>query len=276
MADISNTTILLNDGNKLPQIGLGCYKVPDNVTYQTVRWAIDFGYRHIDTATLYENEAQIGKAVRECGIAREQISVVSKLWPSAFTDPEKGIEYSLKQLDIDYIDVYLLHWPGLDESARYRAWEALLEYQQKGFIKSVGVSNFLIPHLEGLLCQFDTVPVINQIEIHPWSQKKELCSFCREKGIAVDAWGPIFRGHISEVTLLTDMAKKYGKSPVQLTIRWHLQHGNILVPKSAHQERILQNSQVFDFEISEFDMKKIDELECGKHFSQDPNVFPVV
>lgn len=271
---VSDTILDLNDGNKLPQLGFGCYKVPGNITYQTIQWAIDAGYRHIDTATFYENEAQVGRGVREAKIDREQIFVVSKMWPIEYQHPEKGIEYSLKQLNLDYLDAYLLHWPGLNESLRYKAWEAMIKYQEKGWIKSIGVSNFLIHHLEGLIDQFGVIPSINQIELHPWSQKTELCHYCRQKGITINAWGPIFRGHISEVPLLTDMAKKYGKSPVQLTIRWHLQHGVALVPKSSRQERIIQNSQVFDFELSELDMKRIDDLECGKHFGQDPDCFP--
>lgn len=274
MADVSDALVCLKDGNCVPLIGLGCYKVPPEVTYQTVSWAIDSGYRHIDTAALYNNEHEVGKAVRDSDEKREKITVASKLWPSSFAEAEKGIELSLKKLNIDYIDVYMLHWPGLDEGLRFKAWEAMLRYKEKGYIKSIGVSNFYRKHLESIQKEFGDFPMLNQVELHPWSQKRELSCFCKQNEIALNAWGPIFRGHISEVPLLEELSVKYEKTPVQVTIRWHLQHNNILVPKSSNKERIHQNAQVFDFKLDEADMKKIDDLECGRQFARDPDTYP--
>ncbi|MDY3251054.1 MAG: aldo/keto reductase [Candidatus Choladocola sp.] len=263
--------ILLNNGMSIPQLGFGCFQLSNDEIDQVIQWAVESGYRYFDAATRYENEKGVGNGLRHCGVEREQLFVVSKIWPSCFDEPEKAIEYSLKELDIDYIDSYYLHWPSSSEDRRYRAWEKMLDYMDRGLLKSVGVSNFTQDQLDRLIEKFGVIPVVNQIELHPWYPQKELSSYCRAKGIAVTAWGPIFRGHIGEVPLMEELGEKYEKSPVQITLRWHLQRGNIVIPKSSKQERIQSNAQLYDFSLTEEDMKRIDALECGKHFGSDPN-----
>lgn len=264
-------TVLLNDGSRIPQLGFGCFQVEDGEMDNVVRWAADAGYRYFDTATRYENEKSVGRALRKCGVARDKLYVVSKMWPSCYDDPVRAIEYSLSELDVGYLDAYYLHWPSSSEDRRYRAWETLLDYREKGKIRSVGVSNFTAEQLQKLIDQFGVVPVVNQFELHPWYPQRALSGYCRSHGIAVTAWGPIFRGHINEVPLAAELGEKYRKSPVQIILRWHLQHDNIIIPKSAKQARIADNARLYDFEISEEDMKRIDALECGRHFGSDPN-----
>ncbi len=266
-------TITLNNAIEMPGFGLGCFKALGDEIYQAVRWAVDAGYRMVDTATFYDNEKDVGRGVRESGVSREELFVVSKMWPTSYSNPQKGIEFSLKEMDTEYIDLYLLHWPGTDEKARYKAWEALLEYREKGRIRAAGVSNFTVAHLEGLIREFGEAPAVNQVELHPWNQQRDLSVYCREQGMAVTAWGPIFRGHFSEVPLMDELGKKYGKSPVQVTLRWHLQKENVVIPKSSNQGRIAANSQLFDFVLSDEDMAQIDALESGRHFGFDPNTF---
>ena len=263
----------LNNQVVMPSLGLGCYKAHGDEIYQAVRWAIEAGYRMVDTASRYENEEAVGRGVRESGVPREDLFVVSKLWPTRFDKPAAGIDFSLRELNTDYMDLYLLHWPGTDDAARFRAWEALLGAVEQQKIRAIGVSNFQIPHLESLIKEFGVVPAVNQIELHPWYPQRELVQYCREHDIAVTAWGPIFRGHIAEVPLMDELASKYGKSPVQVTLRWHVQHGNIIIPKSSNKARIISNSELFDFELSDEDMRAIDALECGKHFGDDPYTF---
>lgn len=266
-------TISLNNGVEIPAVGLGCYKSIGSSAVDAIRWATEFGYRHFDTATRYLNEKDVGEGIRACGVPRDKLFLVSKMWPTSFQSPEKAIENSLKELKTDYMDGYLLHWPGTDETARLKAWEAVLKAMGKGLIRAAGVSNFQISHMEGLIAAFGVVPAINQIELHPWYQQTTLTDYCHLKQIAITAWSPIFRNQISEEPLLEKLSEKYGKTPAQITLRWHLQHGNIIIPKSANQQRILENSQLFDFELSEEDMTKIDALESGKHTGADPNTY---
>lgn len=266
-------TIILNNGVKMPQFGLGCYKSTGNTGYNAVRWALEAGYSMVDTAVRYENEAEIGRAVRDCATAREDIFIVSKLWPTQFHEPVRGIDYSLHELNTDYLDLYLLHWPGTNETARLRAWEALLDAQAKNKIRAVGVSNFTIAQIRQLIDQFRIEPAVNQVELHPWYPQDELRAFCSEHQIALEAWGPIFRGHIDEVPLMKKIGQKYGKSPVQVTIRWHIQKGNIVIPKSSNQERIKENSDIFDFSLTPTDMQEIGALASGRHFGIDAETY---
>ncbi len=266
-------TIKLNSGIEMPGFGLGCFKALGDEIYNAVRWAVDAGYRMVDTATFYDNEKDVGRGVRECGVSREEVFVVSKMWPTSYDNPQKGLELSLKELDTEYMDLYLLHWPGTNETLRYKAWETLLEYREKGRIRAAGVSNFTVEHLEGLIREFGDALAVNQVELHPWNPQRELSAYCREQGIAVTAWGPISRGHIAEVPLMDELGKKYGKSPVQITLRWHLQKENVIIPKSSNKGRIQANSQIFDFSLNDEDMARIDSLESGRHFGFDPNTF---
>lgn len=264
-------TILLNDGSQIPQLGFGCFKVAGDAAEQVTRWAAEAGYRYFDVATRYENERSVGRGLRASGVAREDMYVVSKIWPSCYADPVAALEYSLRELDLGYIDSYYLHWPSSSEYRRLKAWETLLSYREKGLLHSVGVSNFTQPQLEGLIAACGVVPVVNQIELHPWYQQNALCKWCRENGIAITAWGPIFRGNIHEAPIMAEIGEKYGKSPVQVTLRWHLQRGNVVIPKSSSQIRIAENTQLYDFVLSDADMTLINTLENGRHFGSDPN-----
>ena len=266
-------TITLNNGTKMPRFGLGCYKAKGTESYNAVRWALEAGYPMIDTAVRYENETEIGLAVRDSGKNRADIFIVSKLWPTQFNNPERGIDYSLHKLNMDYMDLYLLHWPGTNETARLRAWEALLNAQEKKKIRAAGVSNFSIAQIQQLIEQFGIAPAVNQVELHPWYPQEEMRTFCAHHNIALEAWGPIFRGHIDEVPLMADLGKQHGKSPVQTTIRWHIQKGNIVIPKSVNQTRIQQNCNIFDFALSPDDMQKINTLACGRHFGIDAETY---
>ena len=270
---LASNFLSLNDGHKIPQVGLGCCKTGGEELIQTIHWATQYGYRHIDTATHYYNESDVGKGVRTCGVPRDELFVVSKMWPSDFRSPVHAIEYSLQQLDVNYLDAYLLHWPGSDRSLRHKAWEAILEYREKGLIRSVGVSNFLPEQLDDLITAFGTTPVVNQVELHPWYPQWELCDYCHNHAIRITSWGPVFRGRISEVTLMEELGRKYDRSPVQVTLRWHIQRGLIAIPKSSNESRIAENINVFDFEITDEDMGAINALETGWHFGNDPKTY---
>lgn len=266
-----DNTILLNDGSLIPQLGFGTFGIVGDMAETVVKQALRAGFRHFDTATRYENEASIGRGLKHSGLFRQELYIVSKIWPSSYDAPEKAIEYSLRQLDMDYIDSYYLHWPTSDESRRNRAWQALLRYREKGLLGSVGVSNFTQEQLERLIDTFGVVPVVNQIELHPWYPQRQLSAWCRKNSIAPTAWGPAFRGHIGEVSLMGELGERYRKSPVQIVLRWHLQHGNIIIPKTSSPERMAENTQLFDFVLTLEDMARIDALECKRHFGGDPN-----
>lgn len=265
--------IRLTDGGEMPAFGLGCYLSKGDDLTRAIRYAAEVGYRHFDTAAYYENEDQVGRAVRCCGVPRDALFVVTKIWPLDFTAPQKALERALTALDLEYLDAVLLHWPGTDADARLRAWETLLEARQKGLIRHAGVSNFLPRHLGELADRFGEMPAMNQIELHPWRQQRELCAFCREQKIPVTAWGPLFHGHLAEEPLMGELGEKYGKSPAQIALRWDLQHGFCTIPKSVTPERILANTKLFDFAISPDDMARIDGLDGKGCFSFDPDTF---
>ncbi len=270
-----NTVEILKDGVKMPRFGLGVFRAqPGDEVYNAIRWALDMGYRLIDTAAMYENEADVGRAVRDSGIPREQVFITTKLWIDDFDDAAAALEASLSRLDMEYVDLYLMHWPGTDEARRLRAWEAMLNQSARGRIRACGVSNFMRDQLESIIDRSGEIPTNNQIELHPWHQQRELRRFCAEKGISVTSWGPIFRGHISEVPVMAEIGEKYGKSAAQATLRWHIQQGDInLIPKSVHKERIEQNMQIFDFELSQEDMAIIDAMDGRVSFAFDSHIF---
>ncbi|MEA5004670.1 MAG: aldo/keto reductase [Christensenella sp.] len=266
-------TVTMNNGQGIPGFGLGVFDAKGKAVYDAVRYAIDAGYRHIDTATLYGNEKEVGRAIRESGVAREEIFLTTKLWPTDFDDPQKAFDLSMRKLDCGYLDLYLLHWPGADEGRRLKAWEFVLDQVDKKNIKTAGVSNFLICHLEELKEKTGTIPANNQIEFHPWHQQRELCEYCRQQGIVVTAWGPMFHGHLNEEPLMPKIGNKYGKSAAQATLRWALQKDVVIIPKSARQERIIQNADIFDFSLSEEDMRAIDALDGKGTYSFDAMTF---
>lgn len=265
--------LTMRNGTKVPMLGLGCYKSEEQEGVEAVKSAIEVGYRHIDTANFYENEKYVGKGIRESGIAREELFVVSKIWPTSFKTPEVAIEYSVRALNIDYIDMYLLHWPSQNEYARNHAFETLLKYKEKGYFKEVGVSNFKKEHLEKLKETFGFYPVMNQIEISPWLQKKEDYQFCKENDITMTACVPFAKGNVLTEPQLIEIAEKHHKNVGQVILRWNIQRGNCVIPKSSKPHRIKDNFDIFDFELDDEDMKIIGMMENGNSYCSDSSVF---
>ncbi|WP_066683886.1 aldo/keto reductase [Christensenella intestinihominis] len=266
--------IRIAEGVEMPGFGLGLYKAKaGDEVYSAVRMALDAGYRHIDTATFYENEADVGRAVKDSGIPREELFVATKLWPTDFQKAQETFEKSLSYLNTGYIDLYMLHWPGTDETLRYRAWDVILGLREKGLIRAAGVSNFIADQLADMKRKTGEFPANNQVELHPWFQQRELRSFCRQNGISVTAWGPIFHGHLSEEPLMEEIGGHYGKSAAQATLRWHIQNEIAVIPKSVHRERIASNADVFDFELSQEDIERINALDGKQRFSWDSTKF---
>lgn len=261
----------LNDGTSMPMVGFGCYDLPKDQIDTVINDALEAGYRYFDNATRYENERLIGNALKRSGVKRESLYLVSKLWPNAFDIAERGIHYSLTELGVDYLDAYYLHWPGVDADLRLRAWEVMLTMQQKGLIKSVGVSNFKAHHLKPLVDAFGVKPVINQIQLHPWYPQADLVAHCRANDIAVSAWSPLFRGKSLTSPVLKEIGERIGKTPAQVVLLWHLSKGHVVLPKSAHPDRIKANLDIVADVLTSADLARIDALENGDHLDGDPD-----
>lgn len=252
-------TIHLNNGVFMPSLGLGVYQMPKGqATYQAVRDAFEVGYRHIDTASFYGNEKDVGKAIRESGIDRASIFVTTKIWPTDFLRTEAAFERSLRQLGMEYVDLYLIHWPA--PFGRQRAWNILEKIYKQGRAKAIGVSNYSIQHLRELLKRSEVVPAVNQIEVSPFYYRKELIDFCSSAGIQVEAYSPLTRGKKLDDGTVGRIASRYGKTPAQIMIRWSLQHEFVVIPKTQKKERMRENMDVFDFLLSEEDMSTLDGL----------------
>lgn len=259
----------LNNGVKIPQIGFGTWKMRwGHTAYKAVHWALEAGYRHIDTAHIYGNEAGVGRAIRDSGLKREEVFVTTKLFNTQHHNPQKAIDGSLAKLGVDYVDLYLMHWPVA--RVRNQTWQKMTEFLKTGKAKAIGVSNFTIRHLEELLNQTDVVPAVNQVEFHPFLYQKELLEYCEAKGVILEAYSPLTHGQELDNPLITKVAKKYKKSNAQIMIRWSLQLGNIVLPKSSHQERIKENIDVFDFEINDEDMEVIGYLNADLRTCWNP------
>lgn len=254
-----SSTIKLNNGVEMPILGLGVWQMAEGEeTENAVRWALEAGYRHIDTATLYGNERSVGKAVRESSIPREEIFIVTKLLPSDFFNPEKAFHKSLARLGLEYVDLYLIHWPiPLMPKSIWRALEKI--YEQK-LARAIGISNYEVADIEKLLSYASTPPAVNQIKFSPFDNAKDVLLYCTSKGVAVTAYSPLTRGRQLHHPTIETIARKYGKSAAQIMIRWALQHGTIVIPKSSHREHIRENAQVFDFEIASEDMLMLNEI----------------
>lgn len=239
----------------MPALGLGVYQMTDQEVEQAIKTALDIGYRHFDTAAFYKNEQAVGKVIRESGIPREEIFVTTKLWPTDYLFAEKAFERSLKNLDIDYIDLYLLHWPT---PGKNRAWKSLERMYASERVKAIGVSNYSIIQLEELQKKSEILPAVNQVEFSPFLYQKELLVYCKEKGIQLEAYSPLTRGKKLNDNIIQEIANKYKKTPAQIMIRWSLQHGNVVIPKSSNPVRIAENANVFDFDLSSEDMLRVD------------------
>lgn len=268
-------TLTLNDGHTIPQLGFGVFKVDPAETTRIVTDALEVGYRHIDTAAIYGNEAGVGDAIATSGIERSELFVTTKLWNDrqGTQSALDAFDESLEKLRLDYVDLYLIHWPAPANDRYVEAWKALGQIRESGRARSIGVSNFLVPHLERLLAETDVVPAVDQIELHPAHQQPEVTTFARENGIAIEAWGPLGQGKypLFDETVVAVAAKAHGKSPAQVVIRWHLQTGNIVFPKSNRRERMAENLDVLDFELSGSEVAAITSLERVGRVASHPN-----
>lgn len=268
------TTKTLANGVQMPIFGLGVYKMTEpEETLQAIDKALAVGYRHIDTASLYYNEEQVGEAIRNAPIKREDIFVTTKIWNSdqGYDQTLRAFEISLQKLGLDYLDLYLTHWPVEGKFVdTYRAIERL--YEEK-LIRVPGVSNHHAQHLQQILHVANIAPMVNQVERHPYLAQKELKMFCEQHNIAMTAWSPLGRGHILQDETLQEIARHYGKSTAQLILRWHLQQDVIVIPKSVTPSRIEENAQIFDFEIAPEHMAQIDQLDRNQRFGQNPESF---
>jgi diketogulonate reductase-like aldo/keto reductase len=258
----------------MPWLGFGTWQIEDGQEVEhSVRAALEIGYRSIDTAAAYRNERGVGKAMRESGIPREDIFLTTKVWNDAQREKRtlEAFEESLRRLDTEYVDLYLIHWPVSGYSQK--TWQVMEEIYQSGRAKAIGVSNFLIHHLEDLFRESQMVPSVNQVEFHPLLVQPELLRFCQSHKIQVEAWSPLMSGQIFTVQAVLGLAEKYQKTPAQIALRWDLQHGVVTIPKSTHANRIAENSQIFDFELSHADMRLLDALDEGKRTGPDPDNF---
>ena len=264
----------LHNGVQMPYFGLGVYQSEDgSEVINAVKAALDHGYRHIDTAAIYHNEEGVGTGIRESSISREDVFLTSKVWNTdqGYDSTLKAFEASLERLGTDYLDLYLIHWPKGDLSKE--TWKALEKLYKEERVRAIGVSNFLQKHLHDLLSSDQIVPMVNQIEFHPYLVQQDLIDFCASKGIQYEAWSPLMQGHIFELDMMKDLASKYNKTIAQIVLRWDLQKGVITIPKSSKPERIKANADLFDFELSQEDVQLLDNLEKGKRFGPDPNNF---
>ncbi len=273
IADLQGT-FRLHNGVLMPYFGLGVYLSEDGqeVT-NAVKWALEEGYRHIDTASIYGNETGVGKGVKESGISREEIFVVSKVWNSdqGYDSTLKAFEASIDRLDMEYLDLYLIHWPVKGKFCE--TWKALECLYKEKRVRSIGVSNFLQYHLEELLGSAEIVPMVNQMEFHPFLVQQELLNFCNEKEIQYEGWSPMMQGNIFKMPEFKDLAEKYGKTIAQVVLRWNLQKGVITIPKSSKKERIRENADIFDFQLTEEEVRYLDSLDQRKRFGPDPDNF---
>lgn len=265
--------ITLANGVAMPGLGAGVFKVEDGQTAQVVRDYLETGYRLIDTASMYGNEAGVGQGIRESGIPRSDIFVTTKLWVHFpdFASVNRAFEESLSLLKMDYVDLYLIHWPKPERNQYVAMWQAFEKIYRSGRARAIGVSNFQPIHLDRLAQECDIVPMVNQVEVHPYLNQKSLREDCCRRGIVVQAWAPLARGRIADDPVLLALAEKYGRSTAQVVLRWHIQSGIAPIPKSAHRERMLENAQIFDFRLTDDDMAQIDALNINLRTGPDPD-----
>lgn len=264
----------LHNGVQMPYLGLGVYLSKDGEeVINAVKEALNHGYRHIDTAAIYENEEGVGEGIRQSNVPREDVFLVSKVWNTdqGYEATLKAFEASLNRLGTDYLDLYLIHWPKGDLSKD--TWRALERLYREKRVRAIGVSNFLKHHLEDLLDTAEIVPMVNQMEFHPYLVQQELMDFCSSHQIQYEAWSPLMQGNIFDLDIMKDMAAKYNKTIAQIVLRWDLQKGVVTIPKSSKKERIKTNSELFDFTLSDEDVKLFDSLDKGKRFGPDPDNF---
>ena len=277
MTQVQNVpTLRLNDGREIPQLGFGVFQVPPAETEAAVTRALEVGYRHIDTAAAYRNEAGVARAIAAVGHDRSEVFITTKLFNDDHgrEQAQRAFAASLERLETDYVDLYLIHWPVPSEDRYVETWQALEEVHREGRARSIGVSNFNLEHLERLGHETETLPAVNQVELHPYLAQRELRAYQREHGIATEAWSPIGQGgDVLDDPAIGAIAESHGRSPAQVIIRWHLQSGNIVIPKSVTPDRIAENFRAFDFELSDAEMAQIDGLDRGERLGPDPATF---
>ncbi len=265
----------LNGGGRIPQLGLGVWQVPDGQAADSVKTALAAGYRLVDTAAIYGNEAGVGAGLRAAGVARKDLFITTKLWNDrhGYDDARKAMDESLQKLGLAYVDLYLIHWPVAGSDKYLEAWRAMIEMQRDGLARAIGVSNFTQANLQRLMDASGVAPAVNQVELHPGFAQRALREFHARHGIATQSWSPLSQGGVAKEKAIVDLARKYGKSPAQVTLRWHLQHGLLVIPKSVTPARIRENIDVFDFELSAADMAAIDAIPDGERLGPDPETF---
>jgi 2,5-diketo-D-gluconate reductase A len=268
-------TLTLNDGNEIPQLGFGVFQIPPPDTAEAVRTALDAGYRHIDTAEMYRNEAGVGEATRAAGVDRDQVFVTSKLSNACHhpDDARKAFEHTLSTLGFEYVDLFLIHWPlpTLYDGDYVSTWKVMEELKAQGRARSIGVSNFQVAHLERLAAETDVTPAVNQIELHPYLLNDEVRRYGEDHGILTEAWSPIAQGAVLDDPAITAIAGRLERTPAQVVLRWHLQRGSIVFPKSTTPSRIQENFDLFDFELSDADVQAITALDRGEDGRTGPN-----
>ncbi|WP_431126850.1 aldo/keto reductase [Flagellimonas flava] len=264
----------LHNGVQMPYFGLGVYLAKDGEEVSNaVKVALNHGYRHVDTASIYNNEVGVGLGIKESDVDRKDVFVVSKVWNSdqGYDSTLKAFDASLERLGLDYLDLYLIHWPKGERSKE--TWKAMERIYREKRVRAIGVSNFMQHHLEDVLTDAEIVPMVNQMEFHPYLVQQDLVNFCKSKGIQYEAWSPMMQGNIFDMPILKQMAEKYGKTVAQVVLRWDLQKGVVTIPKSSKPERIVSNADLFDFELSTEDVHVLDNLDRGQRFGPDPNNF---
>ena len=267
--------IALNDGNTIPQLGFGVFQIEPGETAEAVTEALRVGYRHIDTAEMYGNEREVGEGLRASGLDRGDVFVTSKL-NNAFHEPDdarRAFDETLSELGFDHVDLFLIHWPlpTLYGGDFVSTWKVMEEFHNDGRARSVGVSNFQVDHLERLAAETDTVPAVNQIEVHPYFTNESVRAYGQEHGIVTEAWSPIAQGGVLDHSTITEIAGKVGKTPAQVVLRWHIQRGDIVFPKSVTPSRMQENFDIFDFELDSADMEEISSLDQGENGRTGPN-----
>ena len=260
-------TVKLNDGAQIPQLGYGVFRVPPADTERAVSEALEVGYRHIDTAAIYGNEEGVGAAIAGSGIPRDELFITTKLWNDRHDgdEPRAAIGESLEKLGLERVDLYLVHWPTPAADNYLHAWEKMIELRDAGLTTSIGVSNFLVPHLERIVSATGVVPAVDQIELHPAYQQRDVTDWAAANDIRIEAWGPLGQGKydLFGASAVADAASAHGKTPAQVVLRWHLQHGFIVFPKSVRRERLEENLDVLDFELSDAEVGAIDAMDPG-------------
>lgn len=268
-------TLEMNDGRSIPQIGFGVWQVPDEIVTDATLSAFEAGYRHVDTAAVYENERGVGEAIARSGLPRDDLFITTKVWNTdhGYDATMRAFDASIGLLGLDYVDLYLVHWPSPATGDYLATWKAVVALREQGRTRSVGVSNFHVPHLQHIIDEVGVVPVVDQVELQPWLPQAEIRDFNAGHGILTEAWSPLASGELLHDPLLGAIAAKHGKSTAQIMIRWHLQLGNVVLPKSVTPSRIRENIDVFDFALDADDLASIGTLESGQRTGPNPDEF---